>query len=94
MVNDDDWTAGYANQLAAQIDTYNNDPELKRVAFKQLGLTLQKLVHKETVRNRIEGMIASVDTNNESQRLGFAQVRKFEEISDDSCKGVFLLAKE
>jgi len=73
MVNDDDWTAGYANQLATQLDTYNNDPELKRVAFKQLGLTLQKLNHKETVRTRVEGMIASVDSNNEQQRLGFAQ---------------------
>ncbi|PRP83406.1 hypothetical protein PROFUN_09434 [Planoprotostelium fungivorum] len=73
VINDDDWTAGYANQLFTQIDMYANDHELKRVSFKHLGLTLQKLNHRETVRTKLEGMIGSVNPNNEAQKLGFAQ---------------------
>eukprot|EP01117_Protostelium_nocturnum_P011732 TRINITY_DN4276_c0_g1_i1.p1 TRINITY_DN4276_c0_g1~~TRINITY_DN4276_c0_g1_i1.p1 ORF type:complete len:1650 (+),score=410.28 TRINITY_DN4276_c0_g1_i1:183-5132(+) len=73
MVNDDDWTAGYANQLASQLENYNADHDLKRIAFKHLGLTLQKLNHKDTVRSKIDLMLASADSNQELQRLGCAQ---------------------
>lgn len=73
IANDDEWTNVLGDQLTKQFDLYNDDSDMKRIAFKHLGLVLQKTTHKESIRNKLETMLLVVNSNNEAERLGCAQ---------------------
>ena len=73
IANEDEWIVQYGEQLAKQIDLYKNDSDMKRIAYKHLGLLLQKSNNKEFIRTKIELMLSTVDSNNELERQGCAQ---------------------
>lgn len=73
IANDDEWTNILGDSIAKQFDLYNDDPEMKRIAFKHLGLVLQKSNHKESIKNKLEYMLFTVNNNNDAERLGCAQ---------------------
>jgi hypothetical protein len=73
IANDDEWTLQLGEHLAQQFPLYNQDPELKRVAMKQLGLVLQKSTHKEFLRTKLEVLLQSCNPSNADERQGCAQ---------------------
>jgi len=73
IANDGEWTNALGEAIAQQVELYNTDPDMKRVAFKQLGTVLQKSNHKEFIRVKLEHMLAHTDANNELERTGCAQ---------------------
>jgi hypothetical protein len=46
---------------------------MQRIAFKHLGLILQKAAHKEFIKSKLEVMLSTADSNSESERTGCAQ---------------------
>lgn len=70
--NDDEWTTNLGEGLAKQIESYQGDPDVKRIAFKHLGLILQKSNHKEFIRSKLQAMLSLVDDSSELERLGCA----------------------
>ena len=46
---------------------------VQRIAFKQVGLILQKSNHKEGIKTKLDAMLATADPNNEAERTGCAQ---------------------
>ena len=73
IANDDEWITQYGEQLAKQLELYKNETDLKRVAFKHLGLVLQKSTNKDFIKAKLEVMLSSADSNNENERTGCAQ---------------------
>eukprot|EP01132_Coremiostelium_polycephalum_P004092 gene4092-5120_t len=69
---DDEWTVALGNALSDQIDHYKRDPILKRSAYKQLGLIMQKCSHKEFVKSKIDVLFNSVDYTNPLENEGCA----------------------
>ncbi|KAF2070139.1 hypothetical protein CYY_008538 [Polysphondylium violaceum] len=69
---DDEWTVHLGQALSEQLEFYKKDPILKRSAYKQLGLIMQKCAHKEFVKNKIEIMFNSVDYTNALENEGCA----------------------
>ena len=73
IVADDSWTMRLGEELSLQLPDYNDDPEMKKNALKQLGLILQKLNHKEFIRRKLELMFTSTNHANDEERMGCAQ---------------------
>ncbi|KYQ89059.1 hypothetical protein DLAC_10285 [Tieghemostelium lacteum] len=69
---DDEWTVHLGNSLSEQIDHYKRDPILKRSAYKQLGLIMQKSSHKEFVKSKLDQMFNTVDYTNALENEGCA----------------------
>eukprot|EP01116_Phalansterium_solitarium_P016259 TRINITY_DN3745_c0_g1_i3.p1 TRINITY_DN3745_c0_g1~~TRINITY_DN3745_c0_g1_i3.p1 ORF type:complete len:1692 (-),score=828.04 TRINITY_DN3745_c0_g1_i3:272-5347(-) len=73
VANDDDWLVQLGEALYAQLLQYQQLPALRRVAFKQLGLVLQKATHKEFLRTKLTGMLSTVKHTDPAERTGCAQ---------------------
>lgn len=73
VANDEEWLTHLGEQYEKQYELYNGEGELKRVAFKHLGLILQKSNHKTFIQSKLEGLLAAVDPTSEAERTGCAQ---------------------
>jgi maestro heat-like repeat-containing protein family member 1 len=73
VVNEEEWTMKVADALVEQFALYKKDPELKKSAYKQLGIVLQQVAHKDFVKNRLEQLFNDVNHGNEHERQGCAQ---------------------
>lgn len=72
-VQNDDWTLSLGAELSAQFGGYFGEHTLKKVAFKQMGLILQKLNHKEFIKAQLSEIFLHCDHRDETERQGCAQ---------------------
>eukprot|EP00026_Physarum_polycephalum_P000352 Phypoly_transcript_00352.p1 GENE.Phypoly_transcript_00352~~Phypoly_transcript_00352.p1 ORF type:complete len:1660 (+),score=332.46 Phypoly_transcript_00352:97-5076(+) len=72
ITNDDEWNVALGTAMVDQIPYYNKDPELKKSAFKLLGMIMQKSGHKEFIRTKLDVMFASVDHTSSAESEGCA----------------------
>jgi len=73
VANDDEWTVHLGEQYEKQLELYNVDTELKRVAFKHMGLIMQKTTHKQFINSKLDAVLGAVNANDEAERIGCAQ---------------------
>lgn len=72
IANDDEWNVALGSALSDQLDFYKRDPELKKAAYKQLGLIMQKSGHKEFIRTKVDSMFSTVEHINALESEGCA----------------------
>lgn len=73
LVNDPNWTRTLGQFYTEQLDVYENDPELKRLCMKHLGLVLQKTEEKRFIRESLATLFDKTQASNSAEREGCAQ---------------------
>ncbi len=73
LVNDPNWTKTLGVQYTEQLQVYDNDPELKRLCMKHLGLVLQKTEEKRFIRESLASLFDRTNYKDPLEREGCAQ---------------------
>ena len=73
VIADDAWVLKVGEALVEQFPLYKNDPELKKSAYKHLGMILQLVSHKEFIRSKLDIMFNDCNHLDEKERQGCAQ---------------------
>jgi len=73
VIADDAWVLKVGEALVEQFPLYRRDPELKKSAYKHLGIILQLVSHKEFIRNKLDAMFNDCNHGDEKERQGCSQ---------------------
>lgn len=72
-INEEEWILAVGEALGEQYSLYSNEPELKNMVSKCLGVVLRKSTKKEFLEQQLDVLFMSVDHNSQTEREGCAK---------------------